>query len=163
MTALVNQLYGKGTKSAAMTGGTGETGGADTPRKGCSVEIKADRADKGLPLPGRIEVYINNATLAGEYSLLATPKAGNGFASILLQRAMEEAGLQYVGKPVGDVVGGVEGADAGGGEERGGRDVAVGGIKSLVVEVQDWDYTPAKSEDQFPVYSPGKKWPVAPK
>jgi len=151
--AEVNRLYGPKAKAAAISAGDGQ-------RKEYSAEIKVDRADSALPLPGRIEVYLNNNTLAGEYSLLGMPKAGDGFASIPLQLAMEESRLDYVGKPAADVVAVLKERIRIVVKNDTGANVAPTAIRSLEVQIQDWDYTPAKADDQFPVYSAGKKWPV---
>ncbi|KAK5652239.1 hypothetical protein OQA88_10736 [Cercophora sp. LCS_1] len=149
VTAMVNTLYGPKTTSLRVR--------QVTRTKDYAVEISVERKD--LALPCAIEVLVGD-TLAGEFALLEMPTEGVASANIPLQRALDTEKVS-LGRTAEEVVGDIKGklrlvvrtSDSE-------TPAKPSTVKSLKVEIEDRDYTPAKSLEEFPTYGEKTTWPV---
>ncbi|KAK4443167.1 tyrosinase [Podospora aff. communis PSN243] len=147
---VVNELYGPRVGDGSAVTRRQEGGDGEVMQKDFAVGISVDRAD--LTVPCSIEVRIGDE-VAGEYSLLSMPKTGLGGASIPLRRALEKAGVEVEGRRTEDVVRELKDKISlvvKEGDQQ--RETPGKEVKSLVVEIEERDFTPARTADEFPRY-----------
>ncbi|KXX77605.1 Tyrosinase [Madurella mycetomatis] len=157
VTALVNQLYAPPEQLAAAAAARPRDSAA-AQLKDYAAQVRVDRADPSLPLPCTIELQIGDA-VAGEYALLAMPNVGSGSANIPLQRALEDAGVP-LDKPASEAVAMLKEKLRVVVRKSDGEILPPTSVSSLAIEVEDRDFFPARSVNEFPHFGEKTSWPV---